>query len=699
VIDWSRMEAGWIKLNLSPPARAKLANQITEKLSEKLELSDSVLAEYIIVMLTNGKTEDQVSEDLKPFLGSKEEAAKFTKWLWNAVSLLQHENKERTDQKSHTGDDILSSILGDDVDYKRDTEGSPSPGRDRESGRRGKDKESHNNKTSSSSRSPSRSRSRSSSRSRSRSRSRSHSPRRSRSRDRSRRSRERERSSREWTDRDRHSGRYGERESSSRDRDRDRRYRDRGRDSERGRDRGRERSRERERERERERKRETDTKTERDRTSSQDQSKEITDRLRDGAKAAASSRLLRSAMTEANQSTQQQPQSSTTTGASSTSSTQRGKSTHSENSDAPSTTAHDADEPFLKTVQTTKNQNETQQNKNKKQGPKVFTTKALRERAALRKIIEAGKASGTTEGIGFDSRRPVKRITIERTIEEEEEEEGEEIEIHSTVKKRMGQDKQIQNIEQAKQEVEEEEEEEEAEEGVSSVGDATQKRKRCMFWPACTNPNCVYFHPTEQCKAFPNCIFGKKCLYIHPALPCKFGLHCTRPNCAYTHPPPVLAAAAAVRMAQKSMAIAAGPGHPSAKKPKTQLPPCRNGFACSTPGCKYLHPAGPCKFMKACTKGSACPFSHGPPCRYGAKCTVIGCTYAHLAKNPSWSLGQARTSASIPTIEDAGAGPFHRRTRQEENEEGEGKTEGGEGNSSTEQNTNNQNNKAEEVEV
>lgn len=59
---------------------------------------------------------------------------------------------------------------------------------------------------------------------------------------------------------------------------------------------------------------------------------------------------------------------------------------------------------------------------------------------------------------------------------------------------------------------------------------------RCKFWPSCKVEDCPYAHPKEQCKHFPHCIFGDKCINIHPQIPCKFGLNCKRPNCAYVHP-------------------------------------------------------------------------------------------------------------------------------------------------------------------
>lgn len=52
----------------------------------------------------------------------------------------------------------------------------------------------------------------------------------------------------------------------------------------------------------------------------------------------------------------------------------------------------------------------------------------------------------------------------------------------------------------------------------------------------CKDKECPYAHPTEVCKHFPHCMYGDKCVNIHPAVNCKFGVSCTRPNCVFQHP-------------------------------------------------------------------------------------------------------------------------------------------------------------------
>ncbi|KAJ2825728.1 hypothetical protein IWW50_002717 [Coemansia erecta] len=41
-------------------------------------------------------------------------------------------------------------------------------------------------------------------------------------------------------------------------------------------------------------------------------------------------------------------------------------------------------------------------------------------------------------------------------------------------------------------------------------------KRRCRFWPACSNRNCKYVHPRQPCQAYPQCSFGTNCIYVHP---------------------------------------------------------------------------------------------------------------------------------------------------------------------------------------
>jgi hypothetical protein len=64
--------------------------------------------------------------------------------------------------------------------------------------------------------------------------------------------------------------------------------------------------------------------------------------------------------------------------------------------------------------------------------------------------------------------------------------------------------------------------------------ESKKKLIRCTFWPMCDKGDqCPFLHPNKQCTAFPSCQFGQLCHYLHPS--CKFDGFCTRSDCPYTH--------------------------------------------------------------------------------------------------------------------------------------------------------------------
>ncbi|KAM9202343.1 zinc finger CCCH domain-containing protein 14 isoform 8-T8 [Dugong dugon] len=117
--------------------------------------------------------------------------------------------------------------------------------------------------------------------------------------------------------------------------------------------------------------------------------------------------------------------------------------------------------------------------------------------------------------------------------------------------------------------------------------------ERCKYWPGCKNGDeCAYHHPVSPCKAFPNCKFAEKCLFVHPN--CKYDAKCTKPDCPFTH---------------MSRRIPVLPPKPVT----TPAPPC------STQLCRYF-PA--CKKME-------CPFYHPKHCRFNTQCTRPDCAFYH----------------------------------------------------------------------
>ncbi|XP_047653613.1 zinc finger CCCH domain-containing protein 14 isoform X4 [Phacochoerus africanus] len=117
--------------------------------------------------------------------------------------------------------------------------------------------------------------------------------------------------------------------------------------------------------------------------------------------------------------------------------------------------------------------------------------------------------------------------------------------------------------------------------------------ERCKYWPACKNGDeCAYHHPISPCKAFPNCKFAEKCLFVHPN--CKYDAKCTKPDCPFTH---------------MSRRIPVLP-----PKPVTTPAPPSSGQLC--------------RYFPACKK-MECPFYHPKHCRFNTQCTRPDCTFYH----------------------------------------------------------------------
>lgn len=119
------------------------------------------------------------------------------------------------------------------------------------------------------------------------------------------------------------------------------------------------------------------------------------------------------------------------------------------------------------------------------------------------------------------------------------------------------------------------------------TGHKASIQERCAFWPDCSKQSCQYIHPTVNCKSFPNCSFGDRCLYIHPT--CKFADRCNNLECHFAH-------GSAKRTVQPD-------------------------FAHSTPICK---------FIPNCTN-TDCPFLHpvNKPCKFGSSCNITDCKFLH----------------------------------------------------------------------
>uniref|UniRef100_A0A8C5JZD7 Zinc finger CCCH domain-containing protein 14 n=2 Tax=Jaculus jaculus TaxID=51337 RepID=A0A8C5JZD7_JACJA len=117
--------------------------------------------------------------------------------------------------------------------------------------------------------------------------------------------------------------------------------------------------------------------------------------------------------------------------------------------------------------------------------------------------------------------------------------------------------------------------------------------ERCKYWPACKNGDeCAYHHPVLPCKAFPNCKFAEKCLFVHPN--CKYDAKCTKPDCPFTH------------MSRRMPVLT--------PKAVTSPSPSSSGQLC--------------RYFPACKK-MECPFYHPKHCRFNTQCTRPDCTFYH----------------------------------------------------------------------
>ncbi|XP_041832548.1 zinc finger CCCH domain-containing protein 14 isoform X2 [Melanotaenia boesemani] len=114
----------------------------------------------------------------------------------------------------------------------------------------------------------------------------------------------------------------------------------------------------------------------------------------------------------------------------------------------------------------------------------------------------------------------------------------------------------------------------------------------------------------ERCKFWPVCKSGDECVYHHPTTQCK-----TFPNCKF---------------GDKCLFV-----HPN----------CKYDARCTKPDCPFTHvsrrnsvaapprPVQPvqtsvCRFFPECKKMD-CPFYHPKPCRFTTQCKRVGCTFYH----------------------------------------------------------------------
>lgn len=150
---------------------------------------------------------------------------------------------------------------------------------------------------------------------------------------------------------------------------------------------------------------------------------------------------------------------------------------------------------------------------------------------------------------------------------------------------------------------------------VASVDDPTSPNFKVQVTANSTAAENVVKSPvTDQpltknipCKTFPNCTFGERCMYLHPA--CKFAERCTNIHCIFSHN-----------------------GEKSLNSLSSTL--CKFYPNCMNAGCPYKHPIN-------------------KSCRFGSNCTNTDCLYLHDGStNTLSSLSNKKWVAPKPHISD-----------------------------------------------
>ncbi len=97
---------------------------------------DSALAEYIILMLANGKTQDQIASELSGDLlnlGPDDPGAKdFSKWLFEQVDILSRQAQGESGQPTETTNEstaLQSEHAGQDAEMGEAPEGAGADGK------------------------------------------------------------------------------------------------------------------------------------------------------------------------------------------------------------------------------------------------------------------------------------------------------------------------------------------------------------------------------------------------------------------------------------------------------------------------------------------------------------------------------------------------------------------------------------------
>ncbi|KAF9920613.1 hypothetical protein FBU30_009543 [Linnemannia zychae] len=137
----------------------------------------------------------------------------------------------------------------------------------------------------------------------------------------------------------------------------------------------------------------------------------------------------------------------------------------------------------------------------------------------------------------------------------------------------------------------------------------SQRPDECKFGARCTRPDCKFRHPERTISSQQQLQTSQT-----PSQQlCRFYPHCAKPNCPFFHPA-IIEASKEISLDSTSVAV-------EGQEIVNRLPvPCRFGDQCTRPGCHFTHPRDGvtgasnnmpmCKF-NPCTR-PGCPFRHSP---------------------------------------------------------------------------------------
>ncbi|CAO3564963.1 unnamed protein product [Mortierella alpina] len=153
----------------------------------------------------------------------------------------------------------------------------------------------------------------------------------------------------------------------------------------------------------------------------------------------------------------------------------------------------------------------------------------------------------------------------------------------------------------------------------------SQALQECKFGARCTRADCKFRHPEGDSTASTQ---------QQQQQPCRFYPNCTKPNCPFYHP------SLGEPLAGQDSSMGDAGSTPNTDASNRLPTPCRFGDMCTRPGCHFTHPRDGaastmpmCKF-NPCTR-VGCPFRHGAAAAAGGAGSMGGHNNRTLILNGS----------------------------------------------------------------